>query len=81
MGLAMIREMQRNGYLVDCQLVTASGRFQLRSPEARCIKLRSRKSAPSHSRARIHSHATLRPRERSRGSTPVGAARVVCPID
>jgi len=46
-------------------------------PEARCIKLRSRKSAPAHPRARIHSHATLRPRERPRGSTPVGAARVV----
>jgi len=45
----------------------------LKSPEARCIKLRSRKSVPPHPRARIHSHATLRPRERSRGRTPVGA--------
>jgi len=48
-------------------------------PEARCIKLRSRKSAPAHPRARIHSDATLRPRERPRGSTPVGAAHVVRP--
>ena len=48
-------------------------------PEVCCIKLRSRKSAPMHPRARIHSHATLRPRARSRGSTPAGAARVVRP--
>jgi len=51
----------------------------LNKPEARCIKLRSRKSAPAHPRARIHSYATLRPRERPRGSTPVGAAHVVRP--
>ena len=48
-------------------------------PGARCIKLRSGKSAPAHPRARIHSHATLRPRERPRGSTPLGAAHVVRP--
>jgi len=52
---------------------------EMTSQEARCIKLRSSKSAPAHPRARIHSHATLRPRERPRGSTPVGAAHVVRP--
>ena len=55
-----------------CTVLLEQSRYQ-----ARCIKLRSRKSAAAHPRARIHSRATLRPRERPRGSAPVGAARVV----
>ena len=41
-----------------------------KSPEASCIKLRFRKSAPPHPRARIHSHPTLRPWERYHGRSP-----------
>ena len=54
-------------------------KYKVMRTEARCIKLRSGKSAPAHPRAQIHSHATLRPRERPRKSTPVGAAHVVRP--
>jgi len=61
----------------DLNISVASLKSTRRRTEARCIKLRSRKSAPPHPRAWIHSHATLRPRDCPHGSTAVGAARAV----
>jgi len=75
-GGALLRE--RSFWRLAATTVYAC-RSDYDTPEARWIKLRSRKSAPPHPRARCHSYATLCPRERPRGSTPVGVARFVRP--